>query len=98
MKIEKGQVHWFVHQRDSTPLGFIRMKDGGALVVGGKTGSHVTGHGESYWKKITEIIALGYVPVETAIELGSLPSSWAPPGISSPTDREWIEKIKRNEM
>ena len=98
MKIEHGKIHWFVHERDGTPLGFIRLTKGGAFVIGGKTGSHLTGHGESYWKKITEIVALGYVPVEIAVELGTLPSSWTPPEISSPTDREWAEKIKRNEM
>ena len=98
MKIEQGQIHWFVHERDQIPLGFIRLTKGGAVVIGGKTGSHLTGHGESYWKKLKEIIALGYVPVEIATELGLLPATWSPPEITNQTDREWVEKIKRKEM
>jgi len=98
MKIEQGQIHWFVHERDKTCLGFIRTAKGGALVIGGRTGSHFTGHGESYWKKLTEIISMGYIPVETAIELGLHSADWTPPEITSRTDREWIERIERGEM
>jgi hypothetical protein len=49
-------------------------------------------------EKLKEIIALGYVPVEIAVELKLLQPHWSPPEISSPTEREWMEKIKRNEM
>lgn len=98
MNIEKGYVHWFIHEVNKTPLGFIRLSKAGALVIGGKTGTHLTGHGESYWKKLKEIISLGYIPVEIAAELKLLPLDWSPPEISSPTEQEWMEKIKRNEM
>ena len=98
MKIEKGCIHWFIHHVNLTPLGFIRLRQGGALVIGGKTGSHFTEHGESYWEKFKEIISLGYIPAEIAEEFKLVQPRWSPPEISSPTEREWIEKIKRNEM
>lgn len=98
MIIEQRQIHWFIHERDQTPLGFARLRNGGALILGGKTGSHLTGHGESYWKKLKEVINLGYMPAETAMELKVIQPSWVPPEIASPTEREWIAKIERNEM
>jgi hypothetical protein len=98
MKIDEGQIHWFIHELDKTPTGLIRMRNGGALIIGGKTGTHLTGHGESYWAKIKELISHGYVPVEIAMELQLVPADWQQPEIQSKTDREWVEKAKRREL
>ena len=98
MTIKHGHIHWFIHEQDQTPLGFARLRNGGALILGGKTGSHLSGHVESYWKKFKEVINLGYMPVEIAIEFKIIHPEWAPPEITSPTEIEWIAKIERNEM
>jgi hypothetical protein len=39
----------------------------------------MTGHGETYWDKIAEVIRLGFVPSEVAKDLGCIASSWSPP-------------------
>jgi hypothetical protein len=82
MNPEIGKLYWFIHARDpSISLGFVRRPDNGASVVGGKTGTHQTGHGESYWDKIKEIITQGYIPVEVARELKLLPPNWNAPNL-----------------
>lgn len=79
MNFDKGI--WFVHLGFKPPLPLKLEKDQalGAIVVGGKTGSHRTGHGETYWDKFVEIIKMGYVPVDVAQELQKLPFDWLPP-------------------
>ena len=42
-------------------LGFVRCSDGGAYVIGGPTGSHMTGHGENWKTKYTELLAAGWL-------------------------------------
>lgn len=71
----------FVHLGYSPPLPllFRRISAKGAMVIGGKTGSHRTGHSETYWDKLKEIIKLGYTPVEIAKDVGLLNEDWAPP-------------------
>ncbi len=48
-------------------------------MIGGKTGSHQTAHGENYWDKVVEVIKLGYVPVDVAKEIKRLDLNWKPP-------------------
>lgn len=92
MNPEIGKLYWFVHLQSSPPvtLGFIREKRGGAIIIGGKTGSHLTGHDETYWKKLKEVIAMGYTPVDVARDLRMLPEGWSPPELT-PRDKELIE-------
>jgi len=72
---------WFVHlsYEPPLPLKVEILPNHAARVTGGKSGSHTTGHGESYWDKIVEVIRLGFVPVEVAKDLGSIPVEWIPP-------------------
>jgi len=74
---------WFVHLNyiPPLPLCYCRINGKQAEIFGGKTGSHRTGHSESYWDKLKEIIELGYVPVDVAKDLGLLTSDWKPPPI-----------------
>lgn len=83
--IRKNEVVWFVHLQYEPPLPLClrRIGEVGAHVDGGKTGPHSTGHGETYWDKLVEIIKLGYVPVAVAKELGTLDQAWQPPEIDS---------------
>jgi hypothetical protein len=49
-----------VNERDEW-LGFVRLTDGGARIVGGPTGSHLTGHGESWKDKYASLLAAGFL-------------------------------------
>ena len=78
--LEKEQSFWLVHVGYEPPLPLQFERTGlGAAITGGKTGSHRTGHGETYWGKFVEVIKLGYIPVEVAKEIGVLGSGWSPP-------------------
>jgi len=72
---------WFVHlgYEPPLPLKVEILANHSARVIGGKSGSHMTGHGESYWDKIVEIIRLGFTPVDIAKDLGNISSDWTPP-------------------
>ena len=78
--IEIGRHYYFVHPSPPiSTLSFVRLPSGGAEVCGGRTGSHRTGHGESWWDKLREIIGLGYIPVNIARERGIIFDQWQPP-------------------
>ena len=96
--ISDGQSVDLVHPGFEPPIPLRFSRSGaGASIEGGKTGSHQTGHGETYWGKFKEVIALGYIPVEDAISLNLLPEGWKLPDIG-----EWDDLIsssirKRNQ-
>jgi len=56
--------------------------------MGGRTGSHQTGHGETYWSKFKEVIDHGYIPLEDANDLRLLPQGWR-----MPADGDWEHLI-----
>lgn len=87
--LEVKESGWFVHLRYDPPLPLkITREDGrSARVVGGKSGSHRTGHGETYWDKIVEIIGQGYVPVPVAKDLRMIDTAWQPPSESTLDER-----------
>jgi hypothetical protein len=99
MKLDIGKIQWLIYpaREPLIALGFVRVNKGGALIIGGKTGTHFTGHGESYWKKFTEIISLGYIPVEVAQDLKILPLNWQPPQLSS-SERDFILGIQQGKI
>jgi hypothetical protein len=71
---------WFIHPNydPPLPLRIQRVGELGALVTGGISGTHRTGHGQTYWDKLVEVIKLGYVPVPVAKELRLISSDWSP--------------------
>lgn len=83
--IRENETIWFVHlgYDPPLPLRFRRTVNLGAEVIGGKTGTHVTGHGETYWDKLVEVIKLGYVPVSVAQETRQMDASWMEPDASN---------------
>ena len=97
--VEPQKLCWFVHLgfAPPTPLGFVRDTRGGALVIGGRTGSHCTGHGESWWEKLCEIASLGYIPVELALHRSLIPADWAAPELSD-KDAYLVQRIHRGEI
>jgi hypothetical protein len=97
--VEPRFVCWFVHPSavPPVPLGYIRDNRGGALVIGGKTGSHYTGHGESWWAKLSNIAALGYIPVEIAIRQQLIAADWMPPALDA-QDALLVRRIQNGEI
>ena|SRR5215204_2701729 len=97
--VEPRSVYWFVHPSavPPIPLGYVRDNRGGALVIAGKTGSHYTGHGESWWAKLCEIAALGYIPVEFAMRQHLIPTDWSPPALDD-TDSLLVHRIQGGEI
>jgi len=81
MDLLNNKLIWFVHlsYEPPLPLCYRRIEDKSAEVIGGKTGSHRTGHSESYWDKLKELIGLGYIPAEIAKDLELLDLNWIPP-------------------
>ena len=78
--IPSEQDIWFIHPNYDPPLPLCYRRQGhSASIVGGKTGSHHTGHTENYWDKFTEVLRLGFVPVDIAKDLGIIPAKWTPP-------------------
>jgi hypothetical protein len=94
--IEPKKVYWFVDPENPlTPLGFVR--DGrGAFVIGGKTGSHLTGHAETWWDKLLLIGSLGYIPVEIAMKRDLIPNDWTPPQPSE-KDAKTLNRIRKEQ-
>jgi hypothetical protein len=97
--IEPRSLCWFVHSAlvPPVPLGYIRDNRGGALVIGGKTGSHYTAHGESWWAKLSEIARLGYIPVELASRQQTIPADWVPPALEA-KDALLVRRIQNGEL
>jgi hypothetical protein len=97
--VEPRFLSWFVHPSavPPVPLGYIRDNRGGAFVIGGKTGSHYTGHGESWWAKLSEIAALGYIPVELASRQRLITTDWSPPALDD-KDSHLVRRIQEGEI
>jgi hypothetical protein len=78
-------IEWFVHPETDPPcpLGFLRDSRDGALIIGGQTGTHMTGHGERATAKMNEILSLGYIPLADAIKSNLIPAAWTPPSLNA---------------
>jgi hypothetical protein len=94
--VEPRKLCWLV-DASSTPLGFIRDNRGGAFIVGGATGSHYTGHTESWWDKLCEIGRLGYIPVELAMRRGLISGDWSAPELLD-KDAFLVKRIQKGEI
>jgi len=94
-----SHIAWFVHPETNPPcpLGFIGTRKGGALIIGGRTGSHMTGHGETSIKKMKEIQRLGYLDLPTAISRNIVSASWTPPTLNS-QDSHLVELIEKGKL
>ena len=66
-------------------------------MIGGATGSHYTGHAESWWDKLLLIAQLGYLPAELAIKRKVVPVDWSPPAVSE-KETYVLERIQRGEI
>jgi hypothetical protein len=96
---EPAELIWFVHPTHGVEhaLGFIRDHKSGAYVFGGHTGSHYTGHGERWTKKLTEIQSLGYLSLLDAQSQGVVPQDWQPPEREAERD-VIVRRIQNGEL
>ena len=76
-------------------LGFLRDHNEGVFIIGGETGSHYSGHGESWQKKWDEYLKQNYISKDLAIEKEIINNTWKPPAINK-DDKEIIQKIENN--
>jgi hypothetical protein len=92
-------VYWFVHPSTvpPTPLGFIRTNGRGALLIGGLTGSHMTGHKDTWQDKFRLLISDGYLPIEVAQAQGLVSESWKPPAVDG-IDHGIVSRIQSGEI
>ncbi len=58
-----NKLEWLVRRTDQKEVwvGFVRLENGGAYLIGGPTGSHATDHGESWSTKYSSLLAGGYL-------------------------------------
>lgn len=92
-------VYWFVHPSTipPTPLGFVRAKGRRALLIRGLTGSHMTGHADTWRDKFRLLISDGYIPIEVAQAQGLVSASWKPPQLDD-TDEAIVGRIQCGEI
>lgn len=78
---EPGELVWLIHPQHGLKniLGFVRDHHGRAYIFGGHTGSHYTGHGESWGKKMAMLEDQGYLSLQEARSGGWVPENWQPP-------------------
>ena len=93
-KPRKAKILWLVKKagKRTTIIGFLRDRSERCLIVGGPTGSHYAGHGESWEEKWKEYAREGYVDIYSAIKKKILSSDWRPPKISK-NDQVIIDMI-----
>jgi hypothetical protein len=83
-KYEKGNLYWFISLKDNkqNAIGFLRGAMGKALIIGGPTGSHMTGHQESWRDFLLKIRSQGYIEESEAKKQGIISDAWQPPSLS----------------
>ena len=82
---KKEKILWLVKKdgNHTNVIGFLRDQGDGCLIIGGPTGSHYTGHYESWRSKWEVYMRDGYIDVDAAIKSKIIPSDWHTPKISS---------------
>lgn len=89
-----NEISWLIKNGDDSinVVGFLRDHKDGVFIIGGETGSHYSGHSETWKEKWDEYINQNYMPVSSAIEQGVLNDGWTPPEINK-DDQEIVDKI-----
>ena len=91
-------IYWFVElsTKPPTALGFLRSDVGGSIVIGGVTGSHLSGHSEGWWEHFCRVVASpGCIPIEEAVRCRAVPPDWSPPPFSD-EDTDRVRRIQKN--
>lgn len=99
MKIpKKNEIIWLVNKHEKKiTLGFLRDQRGGCLIINGPTGSHYSGHAESWKEKYNYYLREGFIEVEYAKRKKILSHDWKPQRIK-PKDMELIKMILENRI
>jgi hypothetical protein len=96
----KPAIQWLLlhaHGTVTHVAGFIRTSKGGALVIGGETGTHFTGHGERWDKKWQQLVSRGFITLEDGVRQGVVDQKWAPPELT-PSERDFVDQIGNNQI
>ena len=74
-------IIWLVRKKkkDIESLGFFRDSLGGFYTIGGPTGSHCAGHGESWKDKWNHYIKTGFLTLDIAQKNNIIPKKWNAP-------------------
>lgn len=93
-KPKKTKISWLLKKGGDRTIivGFLRDQSQGCFIIGGPTGSHYTGHGESWESKWKNYMREGYIDADSAKRNRILSSNWNPPMIKK-KDQVIINKI-----
>lgn len=89
-----NEICWLIKKENTSinTIGFLRNHKDGFFIIGGETGSHFSGHSETWQRKWEGYLTEGYIPVNIAIEKGIIKGDWKPLKISK-NDQDVINKI-----
>ena len=92
-----NEIFWLIRKVNDSinVVGFLRDHKNGVFVIGGETGSHYSGHSESWEKKWDEYLKQNYITKQLAVEKGLINKDWKSPRISA-QDQEIVDKISSN--
>lgn len=76
-------------------VGFLRDHKDDCFIIGGATGSHYSGHAETWQDKWNKYIEQGYITQDVAIKNGIIKDAWRPPSIKQ-EDKNTISRIQNN--
>jgi hypothetical protein len=98
-KPKKEKILWLVKKNGNQMkiIGFLRDHDDSCFIIGGPTGSHYTGHGESWQSKWKEYMDDGYIDINSAVKNKILSSDWHSPKISK-NDRVVVDMILQKKL
>ena len=91
-----GQLIWFIKEESKNKfrsLAFVRTSKGGALIIGGSTGTHFTGHGESWKKKLEMVLTEGFISFDEAQRRGMIQTPLIFPDLTK-SEQEFLEQIQ----
>ena len=89
-----NEILWLVKNKNGliSVVGFLRDHHDGVFIIEGETGSHYSGHGETWKNKWDKYITENYIPRNLALEKGLISNDWKPPLINK-EDQKIINKI-----
>lgn len=95
---ERGKIIWLIKKNkiNLDVIGYMRgMEESlGYVVIGGPTGTHCSGHGESGIVKWNKLLSQGYIKEIEAKIKNIIPKDWKSPKLKQ-EEKELIEIFRR---